>query len=348
LTNDLKNIYFHQNFDNFVNNPQKIKDSKGGLRQLDFTAFFQKNLRRFNMTQAVKTEQPVVITQTMNHPKESKLRDFLSILTMNKAAMVGAIIILFYVFIALFAPLLAPYDPYEIQLENKLIPPSADHWMGTDDKGRDILSRILYGSRLSMGIGITAVIFGAFFGIIFGLIAGYYGKWIDSTIMRIMDILLAFPGILLALAIISALGPGLINVTIAVGAYSVPLFARIVRGSTLEVKRLEYIDAIRSLGANDATIIFKHILPNILSPIIVQGTLRLATVILSAAGLSFLGLGAQPPSPEWGTMLSAGRDFLFSAPYIAIFPGLAISILVLGFNIFGDGLRDAFDPRMKK
>ncbi|MFL6517549.1 MAG: ABC transporter permease, partial [Bacillus sp. (in: firmicutes)] len=154
--------------------------------------------------------------------------------------------------------------------------------------------------------------------------------------------------ILLALAIISALGPGLMNVTIAVGAFSVPLFARIVRGSTLEVKRLEYIDAIRSLGANDFIIIFKHILPNILSPIIVQGTLRLATAILSAAGLSFLGLGAQPPSPEWGTMLSNGRDFLFSAPYIAIFPGLAISILVLGFNIFGDGLRDAFDPRMKK
>ncbi|MFB3162920.1 ABC transporter permease [Neobacillus sp. 179-J 1A1 HS] len=284
----------------------------------------------------------------MNQPKESKIKDFLSILTMNKAAMVGAIIILFYIFVALFAPLLAPYDPYEINLENKLIPPSTDHWMGTDDKGRDILSRILYGSRLSMGIGITAVIFGAFFGITFGLIAGYYGKWIDSTIMRIMDILLAFPGILLALAIISALGPGLINVTIAVGAYSIPLFARIVRGSTLEVKRLEYIDAVRSLGADDLTIIFKHILPNILSPIIVQGTLRLATVILSAAGLSFLGLGAQPPSPEWGTMLSSGRDFLFSAPYIAIFPGLAISILVLGFNIFGDGLRDAFDPRMKK
>lgn len=300
------------------------------------------------MTLEAKTRQPVVITQTMNQPKESKIKDFLSILTMNKAAMVGAIIILFYIFVALFAPLLAPYDPYEINLENKLIPPSTDHWMGTDDKGRDILSRILYGSRLSMGIGITAVIFGAFFGIIFGLIAGYYGKWIDSTIMRIMDILLAFPGILLALAIISALGPGLINVTIAVGAYSIPLFARIVRGSTLEVKRLEYIDAVRSLGADDLTIIFKHILPNILSPIIVQGTLRLATVILSAAGLSFLGLGAQPPSPEWGTMLSSGRDFLFSAPYIAIFPGLAISILVLGFNIFGDGLRDAFDPRMKK
>jgi peptide/nickel transport system permease protein len=300
------------------------------------------------MSVEINTETPIVIAQTINLPKQSKLKDFLSILIVNKAAMVGAIIILFYILIGLFAPLLAPYDPYKILLEDKLLPPSGEHWMGTDDKGRDILSRILYGSRLSMGVGFAAVAFGAFFGIIFGLVAGYYGKWVDSIIMRMMDVMLAFPGILLALAIISALGPGLMNVTIAVGAFSVPLFARIVRGSTLEVKRLEYIDAIRSLGANDFVIIFKHILPNILSPIIVQGTLRLATAILSAAGLSFLGLGAQPPSPEWGTMLSNGRDFLFSAPYIAIFPGLAISILVLGFNIFGDGLRDAFDPRMKK
>lgn len=300
------------------------------------------------MSIEAKAEQEVIITKTSNQLKLLKLKNFFSILRMNKAAMVGAIIVAIYIFIALFAPLLAPYDPFEIKLENKLMPPSADHWMGTDDKGRDILSRILYGSRLSMGVGFAAVLFGAFFGIILGLVAGYYGKWVDTVIMRIMDVMLAFPGILLALAIISALGPSLINVTIAVGAFSIPLFARIVRGSTLEVKQLEYIDAIRSLGASDAIIIFKHIFPNILSPIIVQGTLRLATAILSAAGLSFLGLGAQPPSPEWGTMLSNGRDFLFSAPYIALFPGLAISILVLGFNIFGDGLRDAFDPRMKQ
>ncbi|MFO1444523.1 ABC transporter permease [Bacillus sp. Bva_UNVM-123] len=300
------------------------------------------------MSIEAKAEQEVIITKTSNQLKLSKLKNFFSILRMNKAAMVGAIIVAIYIFIALFAPLLAPYDPFEIKLENKLMPPSTDHWMGTDDKGRDILSRILYGSRLSMGVGFAAVLFGAFFGIILGLVAGYYGKWVDTVIMRIMDVMLAFPGILLALAIISALGPSLINVTIAVGAFSIPLFARIVRGSTLEVKQLEYIDAIRSLGASDAIIIFKHIFPNILSPIIVQGTLRLATAILSAAGLSFLGLGAQPPSPEWGTMLSNGRDFLFSAPYIALFPGLAISILVLGFNIFGDGLRDAFDPRMKQ
>ncbi|ETP67239.1 ABC transporter permease [Planococcus glaciei] len=293
-------------------------------------------------------EKPLIVTQTLDHPKQSVFGSFFSVFLENKAAVVGGLIILFYIFIAVFAPVLAPYHPHDINLDNKLMPPSTEHWMGTDDKGRDILSRILYGSRLSMGVGFAAVIFGAFFGITLGLIAGYYGKWIDSVIMRCMDVLLAFPGILLALAIVSALGPSLINVTIAVGAFSVPLFARIVRGSTLEVKQLEYIDAIRSLGAKDGTIIFKHILPNIMSPIIVQGTLRVATAILSAAGLSFLGLGAQPPSSEWGTMLSSGRDFLFSAPYIAIFPGLAIAFLVLGFNIFGDGLRDAFDPRMKK
>lgn len=300
------------------------------------------------MTVELNKEKPLIATQTIDHPRQSVLGNFFSVFLENKAAVVGGLIILFYIFIAVFAPILAPYHPHEINLSNKLMPPSAEHWMGTDDKGRDILSRILYGSRLSMGVGFAAVIFGAVFGITLGLIAGYYGKWLDSVIMRCMDVLLAFPGILLALAIVSALGPSLVNVTIAVGAFSVPLFARIVRGSTLEVKQLEYIDAIRSLGAKDGTIIFKHILPNILSPIIVQGTLRVATAILSAAGLSFLGLGAQPPSSEWGTMLSSGRDFLFTAPYIAIFPGLAIAFLVLGFNIFGDGLRDAFDPRMKK
>ncbi|MEG9295115.1 ABC transporter permease [Mangrovibacillus sp. Mu-81] len=278
---------------------------------------------------------------------EKRIKPFWETFSKNKAAVVGGGIILFFIMVALFAPLLAVYDPYDIQLDNKLQPPSAEHWMGTDDKGRDILARILYGSRLSMGVGFAAVGFGAFFGIIMGLISGFYGGWLDTVLSRVLDVMLAFPGILLALAIISALGPSLVNVMIAVGVFSIPLFARVVRGSTLETKKLEYIDAIRSLGANDFIIIFRHILPNILSPIIIQGSLRLATAILSAAGLSFLGLGAQPPSPEWGTMLSSGRDFLFTAPYIALFPGLAISILVLGFNLFGDGLRDALDPRLK-
>ncbi|MFE6166721.1 ABC transporter permease [Viridibacillus arvi] len=293
----------------------------------------------------VETNQLILVRKQI---RRKKIKSFFSTILQNRAATVGGAIILFYGLMTIFAPMIAPYDPYEINLQDKLQSPSMSHWMGTDDKGRDILSRILYGSRLSLGVGVSAVAFGAFFGIILGLISGYYGKWIDTIISRCLDVMLAFPGILLALAIISALGPSLINVTIAVGIFSIPLFARIVRGSTMEVKKLEYIDAIRTLGANDFIIIFRHIFPNILSPIIVQGSLRLATAILSAAGLSFLGLGAQPPSPEWGAMLSSGRDFIFSSPFIAIFPGLMISILVLGFNLFGDGLRDALDPRMKK
>ncbi|MRG87887.1 ABC transporter permease subunit [Salinibacillus xinjiangensis] len=268
-------------------------------------------------------------------------------LVTNKMSLVGGIIVLIYFVAAVFAPWIAPYDPLGIDLPNKLQPPTADHWMGTDDKGRDILSRIIYGSRLSLTVGVVSVLIGAFFGIALGLISGYYGKFVDTVIMRIIDVLLAFPGILLALAIISALGPDLINVMIAVGIFSVPTFARIVRGSTMTLKKVEYIDAIKALGASDFRIIFLHILPNIMSPIIVQGTLRLATAILTAAGLSFLGMGAQPPSPEWGAMLSDGRTFLWSAPHVATFPGLAIAIIVIAFNLLGDGLRDALDPRMK-
>lgn len=277
-----------------------------------------------------------------------KWREVYKKLRKNKLALVGGGVVLFYILIAVMAPLLSTHDPYQIDLMNRLKPPSMDHWMGTDDKGRDIFSRLLYGTRLSLTVGFLSVFIGAFIGILLGLISGYYGKWVDTIIMRIIDVLLAFPGILLTLAIVSVLGPSLINVIIAVGLFSVPMFARIARGSTLSAKKMEYVDAIRSLGASDGTIIFKHIFPNILSPIIIQATLRLATAILTAAGLSFLGLGAQPPLPEWGAMLSNGRDFLYSAPYLAIFPGLAISTLVIGLNVFGDGLRDALDPRMKK
>lgn len=295
--------------------------------------------------QMEQKERSISFKKLRQERRRKNILNFLEKFSENKIAVVGALIVLIYVFVATFAPWLAPYDPYEINLENKLLSPNSSHWMGTDDKGRDILSRIIYGSRLSMGIGFAAVIFGAFFGIMMGMVAGYYGGWVDAILSRMLDVMLAFPGILLALAIISALGPSLLNVTFAVGVFSIPLFARIARGSTMEVRNLEYIDAIRSLGANDTTIIFNHILPNILSPLIIQATLRLATAILSAAGLSFLGLGAQPPSSEWGTMLSNGRDFLFSAPHVAIFPGLAIAFLVMGFNLFGDGLRDTLDPR---
>jgi peptide/nickel transport system permease protein len=280
--------------------------------------------------------------------KKRKALELVQALVKNKMSLIGGSIILIYILLAILAPVIAPYDPFEIKLLDKLKPPSMEHWMGTDDKGRDIFSRILYGSQLSLAVGFVSVFIGAFFGIILGIVSGYYGRWIDTLIMRFIDILLAFPGLLLALAVVSALGPSLLNVMIAVGIFSIPTFARIVRGSTLSVKKMEYIDAIKVLGASDIKIIFVHILPNILSPIIVQGTLRLATSILSVAGLSFLGMGAQPPTPEWGAMLSSGRDFLYSAPHIALFPGLAIAIIVLAFNIFGDGLRDALDPRMKQ
>lgn len=279
--------------------------------------------------------------------RKAKGADLAKALIKNKMSLVGGSIVLIYIILAVLAPLISPYDPYEIDLVNKLQPPSSDHIMGTDDKGRDIFSRILYGSQLSLAVGFVSVFIGALFGIVLGIVSGYYGGWVDTIIMRFIDVLLAFPGLLLALAIVSALGPSLINVMIAVGVFSIPTFARIVRGSTLSVKKMEYIDAIRVLGASDLKIIFVHILPNILSPIIVQGTLRLATSILSVAGLSFLGMGAQPPTPEWGAMLSDGRDFLFTAPHIALFPGIAIALIVLGFNLFGDGLRDALDPRMK-
>jgi peptide/nickel transport system permease protein len=229
---------------------------------------------------------------------------------------------------------------------NRFQAPSAEHWFGTDNLGRDVYSRVIHGTRVTLSVAFQAVFVGAIVGITLGIIAGYYGRWVDAVIMRIMDILLAFPGILLALAIVSALGASLGNVVIAIAIFSVPTFARIVRGSTLVVRNLEYIEAIRALGARDAKIIFQHVLPNVLSPIIVQATLYIATAILIASGLSFLGLGAQPPTPEWGLMLAGGRDFIWNAIHVTLFPGLAIVFSVLAFNLLGDGLRDALDPRM--
>ncbi|GAB6928354.1 ABC transporter permease [Paenibacillus sp. JCM 10914] len=230
----------------------------------------------------------------------------------------------------------------------KLLQPSAAHWFGTDHNGRDIFTRIIHGMRLTLSVGFISVMIGATFGILLGVISGYYGgKW-DAIIMRITDIMLAFPGILLALAIVSVLGKNLFNVIIAVSIFCIPTFARVVRGSTLAVRKLEYVDAMRSLGASDARIIFQHILPNITSPIIVQATMRIAVAILTASGLSFLGLGAQPPTPEWGAMLNDGRNYIMEFPHVALFPGLSIVVVVIAFNLLGDGLRDILDPKLKK
>jgi len=258
---------------------------------------------------------------------------------------IGAGIVLFFVFIAIFAPLLAPHDPLEIIVTRRLLPPSSDHLLGTDDLGRDNLSRILYGARVSLTVGILATAIGATVGVLFGILAGYFGGKLDSLIMRIIDVLLAFPGLLLAIAIVTVLGSSTRNVILAVAIFAVPGFARIVRGATLNVKKLEYIDAIRAVGANDFRIIFVHILPNVISPIIVQATLNVGGAIVTAAALSFLGVGTPPPTPEWGAMVDRGRAFLYQAPHMIYFPGLMIFLLVVGINLFGDGLRDYLEPK---
>lgn len=283
-----------------------------------------------------------------SNPRAEAFKTFMKRLMKNKAAVVGGVVILFIILVGILGPFLVKTDPNAQNILNKLQPPSKEHWFGTDNFGRDIFSRIVNGTKLTLTVGFLSVFIGGTIGVILGIVAGYYGGAIDTITMRLMDILLAFPGILLALAIVSVLGGSLVNVIIAVGIFSVPAFARIVRGSTLQVKKLEYIDAVRALGASDIRIIFKHILPNILSPIIVQATMRIATAILTASGLAFLGLGAQPPTPEWGAMLSDGRTYMHNAGHMVLIPGMMIVVVVLAFNIFGDGLRDALDPKMKQ
>lgn len=287
-------------------------------------------------------------TEKRRSPQMESFITVMKRLSKNKAAVVGGIIILFFILVAILGPMLVKTDPYHQDLVNKLQPPSKEHWFGTDNFGRDIFSRIVHGTGLTLTVGFLSVMVGGIIGVIIGIISGYYGGWLDTILMRVMDILLAFPGILLALAIVSVLGGSIRNVILAVGIFSVPAFARIVRGSTLQVKKLEYIDAVRSLGASDLRIIFRHILPNILSPIIVQATMRIATAILTASGLAFLSLGAPPPTPEWGAMLNDGRSYMHNASHMVLIPGLMIVTVVLAFNIFGDGLRDALDPKMKQ
>ncbi len=265
----------------------------------------------------------------------------------NKTALIGGYLILFFILIAIFGPLFTVHDPLRVDYSTRLLPPSSDFWLGTDHNGRDIFTRLIHGMSITLYIGFLSVVVGMVIGVPMGILSGYYGKILDTIIMRIVDVLLAFPGILLAIALVSVLGGSINNVIIAVGIFSIPGFARIVRGTTLAVSKLEYIEAVRALGASDMRIIILHILPNIVSPIIVQATIRIAIAILIASGLSFLGLGAQPPLPEWGAMLSQGRSYMFDHPHVALFPGLAIVTVVLAFNLFGDGLRDAFDPRTR-
>jgi peptide/nickel transport system permease protein len=263
----------------------------------------------------------------------------------NKAAMIGGGMMCLFLLVALLAPWVAPYDPIAQDLYNRLSPPSFDHPFGTDDFGRDILSRVIYGTRISLRIGLTAVFIALVSGTAIGLTAGYYGGNLDQVLMRLMDLMLAFPSILLAIGIVAVLGPGLENAMIAIGVVAIPQYARLMRASTLSVREADYVQALRALGATDLRILWTAVLPNCLAPLIVQATLSLATAELDAAGLSFLGLGAQPPTPEWGAMLSGGRELILSAPWVLTYPGLAIFVTVLAFNLLGDGLRDAFDPK---
>ncbi|MDX2161475.1 MAG: ABC transporter permease [bacterium] len=285
----------------------------------------------------------------------------------NRSAIIGLIIIAALLLIALFAPAIAPYPPNE-QLFNDEAhrgigrlpgrPPcihllgcpaeQPQHLMGLDLNARDMFSRVIYGSQISLFVGFFSVIVSIFTGSLLGMLAGYAGGWVDNAIMRLMDVLLAFPSLLLAIAIVTFLGPGLQNALLAISIVSIPAYARLARASVLQVKEFEYITAVRTLGAPSGRILFGHILPNILTPLIVQGTLGIGTAVLDAAALSFLGLGAQPPDPEWGAILSEGRNRVFTEPHLVFFPGLAIMLTVLGFNLLGDGMRDALDPRLNR
>ncbi len=279
--------------------------------------------------------------------KKSQWVDVWKRLKVNKMAMIGLVIIVVLIVTAIFADFIAPYGFDDQSLKDRLLAPSLKHLFGTDNFGRDIFSRIVYGTRISLMIGFIAVSIAALVGGSLGAISGYYSGKLDNIIMRGVDILLAIPSILLAISIVASLGPGLRNVMIAVGIGSVPSYARIVRASVLSYRDQEFVEAARAIGANDFRIILKHIIPNTLAPIIVQATLGVAGAILSAAGLSFIGLGIQPPTPEWGAMLSGGRDYLRDNWYVATFPGLAIMVTIFGLNLLGDGLRDALDPRLK-
>lgn len=266
----------------------------------------------------------------------------------NRGAVAGALILALFLLTALLAPWLAPYLPTAQRLSIRLSPPSASHWLGTDDLGRDLLSRLVYGTRVSLRVGAISVAVALGCGTALGVLAGYVGGRVDEGVMRCLDVLLAFPSTLLAILIVAVLGPGLDNAIMAIALVNIPVYARLVRASVLAVKHQEFIEAARAVGASHFRVVTSHVLPNCLTPITVQATLGIGTAILETAGLSFLGLGAQPPTPEWGTMLNDARPYLRDAWWVITFPGLAIIATVLGFNLLGDGLRDLLDPQGRR
>ena len=265
----------------------------------------------------------------------------------RRPAQIGGLIIGLLALCAILAPVLSPYDPYKITTADRLLPPSQQHWLGTDDLGRDQFSRILYGTRTTLQVGVISVGIAMIVGVPVGVLSGYYGGRADLLIMRWIDIMLAFPYILLALAIVATLGPNLRNAMIAIGISSVPGWVRLVRGNVLSAARNDYVAAAQALGATDRRVMFVHVLPNTLSSVIVLATLQFPTAVLSAAALSFVGLGAQPPSPEWGALLIGARDWIWTAPWLVNFPGITIFVTILGFNLFGNALRDTLDPTLR-
>ncbi|ATA26124.1 glutathione ABC transporter permease GsiD [Brenneria goodwinii] len=293
--------------------------------------------------------EPAVAAATLDENTiRSPWRDFAQVFFHNPMALASGGFILLLILVAILAPWLAPYNPQEPDWMALSSPPSAAHWMGTDDLGRDVMSRIIYGARISLYIGIFSVTLGMLAGIVLGLLAGYYGRWIDMLIMRGSDVLFAFPGMLLAIAVVAILGPGLNNVIIAVAVFSVPVFARIVRASTLSLKQAAYVEAVRCAGAPDRIVLMRHILPGTLPSVIVYFTMRIGTSILTAASLSFIGLGPEPDVPEWGNILAMSRSLMMAGLWhVSVFPGLAIFFTVLAFNLLGDALRDTLDPKLK-
>jgi ABC-type dipeptide/oligopeptide/nickel transport system permease subunit len=301
-----------------------------------------------------KTINPITLPIS---ERRSPTREALRNLWKHSSGKAGIIILTFLVLVAIFAPVIAPYDPTQLLKDQQRRSPPCihllgcpanqqEHIFGIDGNSRDLFSRVIYGSRLSLQVGVATMAFAIVIGTLIGAVSAYAGGAVDNILMRIMDVLMAFPSLLLAIAIVSVLGMGLINALLAIGIVSIPRFARLVRSTVLSVKELDYVQASRALGASPMRILFRRILPNAITPLIVQGTLGIATAILDAAALSFLGLGAEPPRPEWGLMLGEEKNSIFSAPHLVIFPGIAIMLTVLGFNLLGDGLRDALDPRL--
>lgn len=268
--------------------------------------------------------------------------------TRNRSAMVGGAIVLFFVLLALFAPLLATHDPFQTSFMTVRKAPSEVFWLGSDELGRDIYSRMLYGARASLMAGVVSVVIALVTGVPFGLLAGYFGGWTDSVISRATEALLAIPFLIMAIALAAFLGPSLTNAMIAIGLSATPIFIRLTRGQVLSVKSEDYVQSAKALGSSHARIIISHVLPNVMPPLIVQATITVASAIIAEASLSFLGLGMQPPNPSWGSMLNTAKNFMSQAPWMSIFPGTAIFLAVLGFNLLGDGLRDALDPRQEK